>query len=70
MSHRMASEIAEALGGEAVPEADGECRGESWVVRIARGDGRIVVISDSSVDEFPDDDARAAGHCYLSIALG
>ncbi len=60
-----AREIAEILGGEAdqPEEADG------WLVRIDRPDGRVVVLSESAVEEYADRDAMASGHCYASISL-
>jgi len=38
-------------------------------VRIARADGRLIVLSEKSVDEFYDREAAARGRCYLSISL-
>ncbi len=69
MSKRTANEIAEVLGGEAIP-GEGDSAGEDvWCVRIERQDGRLVVISETSVDEFYDHESLSRGSCYLSINL-
>lgn len=69
MSHQTAKGIAEAIGGEVIRGEDDPDGEPVWLVRIEREDGRLVVISDKSVDEFYDPEAVAQGRCYLSISL-
>ena len=69
MSKRTAKDIAVILGGEAIPIPDDSAGDDFWCVRIERGDGRLVLISEKSVDEFYDDESATKGRCYLSISL-
>jgi hypothetical protein len=64
MSDLRAKEIAEVLGGEPV-----QTDGESWLVIFERLDGRIVTLSETSVEEYYDRAAFEAGRCYSSISL-
>ena len=66
MDHRQADEIAEALGGKAVRIEGVDV---DWIVVVERPDGRFVVVTETSVDEYGDHDAYKAGHCYASISL-
>ena len=64
MSDQIAREIAEILGGEPVQTED-----DGWLVLIERPDGRVVTLSQTSVEEYPDRGAFEAGRCYCSITL-
>ena len=64
MSDLNAREIAQVLGGEPIQTED-----EAWLVVIERPDGRIVTLSETSVEEYYDRDAFEAGRCYSSISL-
>ena len=64
MSDLNAKEIAEMLGGEPVQTED-----EGWLVVLERPDGRIVTLSETSVEEYYDRAAFEAGRCYSSISL-
>ncbi len=64
MSDLNARDIALVLGGEPIQTAD-----EGWIVLIERPDGRIVTLSETSVEEYYDRDAFEAGRCYSSISL-
>jgi hypothetical protein len=64
MSDLRAKEIAEVLGGEPVQTQD-----EGWLVIFERPDGRIVTLSETSVEEYYDRAAFEAGRCYSSINL-
>ena len=66
MDHRQADEIADALGGSAVRIEDVDV---DWIVVVERPDGRIVVVTETPVDEYGDWEAYQAGHCYASISL-
>lgn len=69
MEHRRANQIADLLGGEP-QQIESEAHGEdNWVVLIERPDGRIVVVSARSVDEYADRDALEDSACYASISL-
>jgi hypothetical protein len=64
MNRDMAKELAAMLNGEA-------CRleNEAWIVVIERADRRVVVLSETAVEEYPDRASVAAGHCYACISL-
>lgn len=64
MDERAADKIASVLGGTGYLTDENE-----WVVILNRSDGRVVIISDMSVDEYPDWEACKAGHCYASIKI-
>jgi hypothetical protein len=64
MSDLSAKEIAEVLGGEPVQTED-----EGWLVVFERPDGRVVTLSETSVEEYYDRAAFEAGRCYSSISL-
>ena len=64
MSDLNAKEIATVLGGEPVQTEE-----EGWLVVFERPDGRIVTLSESSVEEYHDRAAFEAGRCYSSINL-
>ncbi len=59
-----AERIANVLDGEPRELDDG-----TWIVLIERADGRVVTVSDMSVDEYADREALAAGRCYTCISL-
>lgn len=67
MDNASARELAEILGGEA-DQAEPEAP-QAWQVLIDRPDGRLVVLTDSAVEEYADRDALASGHCYACISL-
>jgi hypothetical protein len=69
MDHRLADTLADALGGVAVRGEEVAARGGEWIVIFERPDGRLVVLSDTSVDEYGDREAFEAGHCYATISL-
>ena len=60
-----ARELAQMLDGEAYPANDDE----DWLVLVERSDGRVVVLSKTSVEEYADRQALEAGHCYACISL-
>jgi hypothetical protein len=64
MDSHTAREIAAMLDGEAC-----QLENETWVVVIARADGRVVTLSETSVEEYPDREAVAKGRCYACISL-
>jgi hypothetical protein len=64
MSDLNAKEIAEMLGGEPVQTED-----EGWLVVLERPDGRIVTLSETSVEEYYDRASFEARRCYSSISL-
>jgi hypothetical protein len=64
MSDLRAREIAEILGGEPFQLKD-----ESWLVVFERPDGRIVTLSETSVEEYYDRADFEAGRCYSCISL-
>ncbi len=64
MSDLNAKEIAEALGGQPAQTEE-----EGWLVVFERPDGRIVTLSETSVEEYYDRTAFEAGRCYSSINL-
>lgn len=64
MSGMIAREIAQVLGGEPVQTEE-----NGWLVVIERPDGRIVTLSETSVEEYYDRAAFEAGVCYSSINL-
>jgi hypothetical protein len=59
----MAKEIADALGGEPVEAEAG------WIVLFERPDGRVVALSETSVEEYYDRADFEAGRCYSCISL-
>lgn len=69
MDHHKANQVADALGGIAVRGEDASLPGSEWVVIFDRPDGRVVVLSETSVDEYGDRDAFHAGQCYATISL-
>jgi len=69
MDRRQADEIAFALGGAPVRSPKDPDGGGEWLVMIERSDGRLVVITDTSVDEYCDHAAYEAEHCYATIDL-
>jgi hypothetical protein len=64
MDELRADQLARVLGGQ-IYLTDGQV----WVVVIDRSDGRVVVLTETSVDEYADWKAFKAGHCYASIQL-
>jgi hypothetical protein len=64
MNDLRAKEVADILGGEPFQVEDG-----SWLVVIERPDGRVVALSDTSVEEYYDRAAFEAGRCYSCISL-
>jgi hypothetical protein len=64
MNDLNAKEIAEMLDGQPVQTED-----EGWIVVLERPDGRIVTLSETSVEEYYDRAAFEAGRCYSSITL-
>ena len=64
MSDLRAKEIAEVLGGEAIQTDDGK-----WLVVFERPDGRVVTLSETTVEEYYDRAAFEAGRCYSCISL-
>jgi hypothetical protein len=64
MSYVCAKEIAEVLSGEAVETGD-----DLWVVLFERPDGRVVTLSETSVEEYYDRASFEAGRCYSCISL-
>jgi hypothetical protein len=64
MDRYMAEEIAAMLDGEAC-----RCEDETWIVVLERADGRVVVLSESAVEEYPDRATVASGRCYACISL-
>ncbi len=64
MSIERAREISEVLGGEVFEADEG-----GWLVLLERPDARVVIVSDTSVEEYADRDAYAAGRCYACISL-
>ena len=64
MSDLRAKEIADVMGGEPVQTED-----EGWLVLFERPDGRVVTLSETSVEEYYDRDAFEAGQCYSCISL-
>jgi hypothetical protein len=59
-----AERLSEALGGQAYRTDE-----DLWVVAIDRSDGRVVVISDRSVEEYADWKAFKAGRCEVAINI-
>ena len=64
MDELAADKIASVLGGLGYLTDENE-----WVVILNRSDGRVVIISDMSVDEYADWEAYKAGHCFDSIKI-
>ena len=64
MKMERAQEIAEVIGGAPYELEDG-----SWMVLIKRKDGRLIVVSDQTVEEYADHDAFRLGRCYSCISL-
>ena len=64
MTEEEAHLVMEALGGKAWQSG-----GNIWLVLIERGDGRLVVISDDVVCEYPDQEAFDASQASASITL-
>lgn len=64
MDIQRARVLAEVLGGEVFEAEVG-----GWVVLLERADGRVVVVSETAVEEYADRDAFSAGHCYACISL-
>jgi hypothetical protein len=64
MSIERAREIAEVLGGEPFETEDG-----CWLVLLERADSRVVILSETSVEEYYDRAAFEAGRCYCCINL-
>ncbi len=64
MSGRNAKEIAEILGGEPI-----QTEAAGWLVVIERPDGRVVTLSETSVEEYYDRADFEAGRCYSCISL-
>ena len=64
MDDRKARDLSELLGGEAREAEDG-----TWHVLIERGDGRVVAVSEATVEEYPDRKALASGRYYACINL-
>jgi hypothetical protein len=64
MDRHTAREIAAMLDGEAC-----QLENEAWIVVMERADGRVVVLSETSVEEYPDRASVATGHCYACISL-
>jgi hypothetical protein len=64
MSDLNARDIAQLLGGEPIETED-----RGWLVIIERPDGRIVTLSETSVEEYYDRNAFETGRCYSSISL-
>ena len=64
MDHHTAREFAAMLDAEPCSMENG-----SWIVVIARADGRFVAVSETSVEEYPDREALASGRCYACIGL-
>ena len=69
MNQRQAHLVADALRGVAVREEVDGIQGGEWIVIFERPDGRLVVLSDTAVDEYGDRASFEAGHCYASISL-
>jgi hypothetical protein len=66
MRHSTAKEISEVLGGDPVQAVEED---EGWLVVFERPDGRVVTLSETSVEEYYDRAAFEAGRCYSSISL-
>ena len=64
MSDLNAKEIAQILGGEAIRTEEA-----GWLVLIERPDGRVVSLSESSVEEYYDRADFESGRCYSCISL-
>ncbi len=64
MNYPTARDLSVMLGGEVYQVDD-----ETWLVLFERPDGRVVALSETSVDEYPDRDALASGQCYATISL-
>ena len=64
MDRYMAQEIAAMLDGEATKGEN-----ETWIVVIERADHRVVVLSETAVEEYPDREAVEKGRCYATISL-
>jgi len=64
MDEQQATTIATALGGETWQSGGG-----IWLVRLERADGRLVVLSDEVVCEYPDEEAFDRGQAAASIVL-
>lgn len=65
MTEKAAREVAQELGGEPMQVAH-----ESWHIAIRQGDGRLVVISDVAVWEYPDEQAFREGRADKTIPIG
>jgi hypothetical protein len=63
MTDRRAEEIAEVLGGEPIQTEDGK-----WLIVFERPDGRVVTLSETSVEEYYDRATFEAGRCYSCIS--
>lgn len=64
MDEQQATAVAEALGGETWQSG-----GDIWLVLLTRADGRLVVISDEVVCEYPNADAFEQSRPAASIPL-
>jgi hypothetical protein len=64
MNDLRAKEVAEVLGGEPFQVEDG-----SWLVVFERPDGRVVALSETSVEEYYDRADFEAGRCFSCISL-
>jgi hypothetical protein len=65
MDELKADKLADELGGQAYRIDE-----DIWVVVIDRRDGRLVVLTDCSVDEYADWQAFKSGRCFATIRLG
>jgi len=64
MNQQQADAVAEALGGESWQSG-----GDIWLVVIRRLDESVVVISDESICEYPDESAFEHGRASTMIPL-
>jgi hypothetical protein len=59
-----ADRLARLHGGEPYESADA-----TWLVVLRRDEGRVVILTDTSVDEYEDWEAFEQGSCDASIRL-
>jgi hypothetical protein len=64
MDEKQVTAVADALGGESWQSG-----GDIWLVLMRRADGKLVVLSDEAVCEYPDDGAFERGQASNSILL-
>lgn len=69
MTKDQAEQIAEILDGEATLGEDLVDGEENWLVFFERADGRLVVLSGRSVDEYADREAFKNAYCYATIGF-